>query len=79
MSIATYKSAVDALATALETARLANETVRAEYAALGGTEGGSPAIVNGQRLPDLRFTPLVSDMLAAWLQRRADAAEFLNE
>jgi len=72
MSIVTYKSAVDALATALETARVANETVRSEYAGLGGSEGASGPV------PDLIFKPLVSGSLDAWLRRVADAQNWLN-
>lgn len=73
MSRTTYKQAVDTLDTALEAARLANEQVRAAFAALGGAEGGSPGGV-----PDLTFKPLVTGMLDAWRKRVAEAESFLN-
>lgn len=69
----TYKQAVEALDTALEAARLANEQVRAEFAALSGAEGGSSGSV-----PDLVFKPLVTGMLDAWRKRVAEAEAFLN-
>lgn len=68
-----YKQAVEALATSLEAARLANEQVRDEFAALGGAEGGAPGGV-----PDLLFKPLVTGMLDAWRRRVAEAEAFLN-
>lgn len=72
MSRLAYKQAVKNLETALEAARLANEQVRAEFAALGATEGAPGAI------PDLIFKPLLSGMLNAWRQRVAEAETFLN-
>lgn len=72
MSRTTYKQAVDSLATALETARLANEQVRTEFAALGGAEGASGPV------PDLIFKPLATGMLDAWRKRVAEAEAFLN-
>lgn len=72
MSRLTYKQAVEALDTALEAARLANEQVRAEFAALGGAEGASGCV------PDLIFKPLATGMLAAWRKRVAEAEAFLN-
>lgn len=73
MSTLTYKAAVENLALALESAYLANEQVRAEFAALGGAEGGSPGDT-----PDLTFKPLVTGMLDAWRKRVAEAEAFLN-
>lgn len=73
MSRLTYKQAVEALDAALETARLANEQVRAEFAVLGGAEGGSPS-----GTPDLTFKPLATGMLDAWRKRVAEAESFLN-
>jgi len=64
----TYKQAVENLETSLEAARLANEQVRAAFAALGGA---GP-------VPDLTFKPLLSGMLDAWRQRVAEAEAFLN-
>jgi hypothetical protein len=68
-----YKEAVDTLDTVLETARLANEQVGAEFAALGGAEGGSSGTV-----PDLIFKPLATGMLSAWRKRVAEAETFLK-
>lgn len=73
MSRQSYKEAVDTLETSLEAARLANEQVRAAFAALGGAEGGSPSGV-----PDLTFKPLVTGMLDAWRKRVTEADAFLN-
>lgn len=73
MNKQSYKEAVKNLETSLEAARLANEQVRAESAALGGVEGGSSGSV-----PDLVFKPLVTGMLDAWRKRVAEAEAFLN-
>jgi hypothetical protein len=72
MSRLTYKQAVEALETALEAARQANDTVRAQFADLGGSEGA------GGPVPDLIFKGLVSGALDAWRRRVAEAEAFLN-
>lgn len=73
MSRLAYKQAVENLETSLEAARLANEQVRAAFAALGGAEGGSPGSV-----PDLIFKPLATGMLDTWRRRVNEAETFLN-
>lgn len=72
MSRLTYKQAVEALDTALEATRQANETVRAEFADLGGSEGA------GGPIQDLIYKPLASGTLDAWRRRVADAQDWLN-
>ncbi len=78
MSMSSYKSAVDALASALATIPALNATVIAQFATLGGSPGGSPPIINGQVLPDLSFKPMDGTYYASWLQRLADAQTLLS-
>jgi hypothetical protein len=76
--MSSYKSAVDALASALGTVASANADVIAQFATLGGSPGGSPPIINGQILPDLSYKPMDGTYYASWLQRVADAQTLLN-